>query len=235
MHQNTWFKFSRFLNFPVVVLVPKLWSVILFQCFLKSFCSWRMWCQPFCSLLLCAKRLRIPGVCVQPFDISSEGLDCFLSRCAFVYLLMFLKTGLLFEEFPVIIMPSQKTGVTDFFPLLSCVLPCQRHSEQYWPLMPCCTSADGKDKLLQSWCAKYMRNGGVRATQAFSLETPIYLLLTLLQAALETPWNEPSREKRLGKEIWSDSWKYLRCGGCWSIWERKEHGRMYTDGGGNCS
>lgn len=104
--------------------------------------------------------------------------------------------------------------------------------EQCWPLMPCCTSVGGKDKLLQSWCAKYMRNGGVRATQAFSLETPICLLLTLLQAALETPWNEPSREKRLGKEIWSDSWKYLRRGGCWPIWERKEHGRMYTDGGG---
>lgn len=129
MHQNTWFKFSRFLNFPFVVLVPKLWPVILFQCFLKSFCSWRMWCQPFYSLPLCARRLRIPGVCVQPFVISSKGLDCFLSRCSFVYLLMFLKTGLLFEEFPVIIMPFQKTGVTDFFPLLSCVLPCQRHSE----------------------------------------------------------------------------------------------------------
>lgn len=79
---------------------------------------------------------------------------------------------------------------------------------------------------------KVPENGGVSATQAFSLEMPIYLPLTLLQAVLETPWNEPSRKKRLGKEIWSDSCRYLRCTGCWPIWERKEHGRMYTDGGG---
>ena len=46
---------------------------------------------------------------------------------------------------------------------------------------------------------KVHENGGDSATQAFSLEMPIYLPLTLLQAVLETPWNEPSRKKKIGQ------------------------------------
>lgn len=42
---------------------------------------------------------------------------------------------------------------------------------------------------------KVHENGGNSTTQAFFLEMPIYLPLTLLQAVLETPWNEPSRKK----------------------------------------
>lgn len=141
------------------------------------------------ALPFCAKRLRIPG---------AKGLDWLLSRCSFVYLLMFSKTGLLFKEFPVTIMPSHRTGVPDFFRSVpGCAAMPETLREQSWPLMSCCKSAGSKDKsFAKLMCKVHEEWGMLGATKAFSLDA--CLPLTLFQAALEIPWNKPSRREKIG-------------------------------------